>query len=277
MRLLRPGGGGHRGQLFFGTLDDVDRGEDAFSPVYRDSKYCASCHEGVVFGVHVYSTYSEWLNSPAGRAGKQCQDCHMAPTGTMTNVAPGRGGLERDPKTLANHRFFTGSREDMFRRSVRVSAELKRDGGGVRARVRVLADDVGHRVPTGFLDRHLLLVVEGVDAAGRPLAARSGPTLPAAAGPELKGKAGRLYGRLRSDDEGHTPAPFWRPGPDPVDTRLAPGRDDESEFTFPAGLEEVRVQLLYRRFWQEVTREKGWPDADLVIAEQRLRATALGR
>ena len=68
-------------QLFFGPLDDVDRGEDAFSPLYRESRYCASCHEGIVFGVHVYSTYSEWLSSPARRAGKQCQDCHMAPTG----------------------------------------------------------------------------------------------------------------------------------------------------------------------------------------------------
>ncbi len=53
------------GQLFFGALDDVDRGEDAYSPLYRDSRYCASCHEGVVFGVHVYSTFSEWQTSPA--------------------------------------------------------------------------------------------------------------------------------------------------------------------------------------------------------------------
>ena len=74
--LLRP----KEGQLFFGPLDDVDRGEDAFSPLYKDSKYCASCHEGIVFGVHVYSTYSEWLASTARRDGKQCQHCHMAPT-----------------------------------------------------------------------------------------------------------------------------------------------------------------------------------------------------
>src|SRR5262249_55033579 len=57
LRLLRPS----QEQLFFGPLDDVDRGEDAYSPLYRDSRYCAACHEGVVFGVHVYSTFSEWL------------------------------------------------------------------------------------------------------------------------------------------------------------------------------------------------------------------------
>ncbi len=52
LKLLRPA----EGQLFFGPLDDVDRGEDTFSPLYRDSRYCASCHEGVVFGVPVYTT-----------------------------------------------------------------------------------------------------------------------------------------------------------------------------------------------------------------------------
>ena len=104
LRLLRP----RSGQLFFGPLDDVDRGEDSFSPFQRDSRFCASCHEGVVFGVPVYTTYSEWLQSPARRRGQQCQDCHMAPTGRLTNFAPGHGGLDRDPATLANHRFFDG-------------------------------------------------------------------------------------------------------------------------------------------------------------------------
>src|SRR5207248_1591107 len=83
-------------QVFFGPLDDADRGDDAFSPLYKQSLYCASCHEGVVFGVPVYTTYSEWLASLAKKAGQQCQDCHMKPTGAMTNFAPepfaGKGG-----------------------------------------------------------------------------------------------------------------------------------------------------------------------------------------
>ena len=107
-RLQRP----RQGQLFFGPLDDVDRGEDAYSPFYRDSRYCAACHEGVVFGVHVYTTYSEWLKSPSRRAGLNCQDCHMKPTARMTNIAPGHGGIRRDPSTLANHTFWDGSQEE---------------------------------------------------------------------------------------------------------------------------------------------------------------------
>ena len=101
-----PGGegrvrGSSQGQIFFGPLDDVDRGEDSYSPLYHESRYCASCHEGVIFGVPVYTTYSEWLASPARTEGKQCQSCHMTPTGTMTNIAPGKGGRAAPPRASA--------------------------------------------------------------------------------------------------------------------------------------------------------------------------------
>jgi hypothetical protein len=260
LRLLRP----KEGQLFFGPLDDVDRGEDAYSPFYRDSRYCAACHEGVVFGVRVYSTYSEWLASPAARAGLHCQDCHMAPTGKMTNVAPGRGGIERAAHTLGNHRFFDGGLEAMLRRCVRVSATLR----GGTAHVKVWAEGAGHRVPTGYIDRHLLLVVEGLGAGEEALPLRAGPTLPAAAGAELAGRPGRLYGRVLKDFAGHSPAPFWLADSDPADTRLAPGRVDEAAFVFWGEVERVRVRVHYRRFWREVARAKGWPDRDLVVVDR---------
>jgi hypothetical protein len=267
LRLLRPA----RGQLFFGPLDDVDRGEDAYSALYRDSRYCASCHEGVVFGVHVYSTYSEWLRSPARREGKHCQDCHMAPTGTMTNVAPRRGGVERDPKTLANHSFFRGSRADMLRDCLRLALDWRGRGEGTRVDLRVAVEGAGHSVPTGFVDRNLVLVVEGFAQGDRPLGARSGPTLPPAAGKGWAGQSGKLYAKLLADGEGHSPAPFWKADPSPLDTRLTPGRPDDLSFVFPAGLRRVRVRLLYRRFWEPVARRKGWPDTDLVVLERSYR------
>jgi len=265
LRLLRP----TEGQLFFGALDDVDRGEDAYSPLYRDSRYCASCHEGVIFGVHVYSTFSEWLASPARRAGQQCQDCHMKPTGRMTNMAPGHGGIERHPQTLSNHRFFDGSLETMLRRAVKASADFERTPDGVRAQVRLWVEGVGHRVPTGFIDRHLVLVVEGQGVDGLPRFARSGPTLPALAGPELAGQPGRLYARVLKDFDGRSPAPFWLAAPDPPpDTRLVPGRVEETVFDFPPTLARLRLRVLYRRFWPEVIRTKQWPDHDLLVLDR---------
>ncbi len=268
LRLLRPA----EGQLFFGPLDDVDRGEDAYSPFYHDSRYCASCHEGIVFGVHVYSTYNEWLASPARRAGKQCQDCHMAPTGRMTNIAPGHGGLERDPRTLANHLFFDSSRSAMLRRAVQARAAIEPAARGVSVRVRLTAEGAGHRVPTGFVDRHLLLVVEGEDSRGRPLEPLSGPTLPAAAGPGLAGRPGRLYAKLLRDFDGKAPVPFWLAAPGADDNRLSPDRPDDLNFTFPAGLSRIRLRLLYRRFWHEVAAAKGWADTDLVVLDRAFDA-----
>lgn len=267
LTLLRP----NEGQLFFGPLDDVDRGEDAYSPFYRDSKYCAACHEGIVFSVHVYSTYSEWRDSPAAKRGQSCQDCHMKPTGTMTNIAPGKGGIERDPKTLANHRFFVGSREEMLRGCLDVSVKYEGVGDKFRATVSVRADNVGHRVPTGFVDRHLILVVEGADRDGKPVAPLGGkdqPLLPPFAGPELAGKPGKVFAKLLKDSDGKAPVPFWRAGAEPTDTRLRPGETERVAVAFPVSLHRVRVRLVYRRFWQEVAKAKGFPDGDTVVFDR---------
>jgi nitrate/TMAO reductase-like tetraheme cytochrome c subunit len=255
---------------FFGPLDDATRGDDVYSALYHDSRYCASCHEGVVFGVHVYSTYSEWQGSPAARQGRQCQDCHMKPTGRMTNVAPGHGGVERDPQTLSNHVFFDGGQEDMLKRCLRMTAECRRQGDGVQATVRLTAEGVGHRVPTGFIDKHLFLTIDGEDAAGKPVAARDGPRLPAPAGQGLAGRPGKLYARLLHDFDGRTPVPFWRADPDAADTRLEPGRPDETAYDFGPDLATVHVRVIYQRFWQESARAKGWPDADVCLVDQTI-------
>jgi hypothetical protein len=265
LTLLRPA----EGQLFFGPLDDVDRGEDVYAPLYRQSRYCASCHEGTVFGVHVYGTYTEWLDSPARRQGKQCQDCHMAPSGTLTNIAPGHGGIPRDPHTLADHHFLPGGPAAMLRACLRVSGRLDRAGPEARAVVEVRAENVGHRVPTGFVDRHLVLVVDGLTADGRAVPARAGPLLPAVAGEDLAGRAGRLYAKVLKDFDGHSPAPFWRADPELTDTRLRPGVPDRTEVTFPAEVEEIRVRLLYRRSWSQVAESKGWPDNEIVLDDRR--------
>lgn len=266
LRLLRPS----EGQVSFGPLDDVDRGRESYSPLYHDSFYCASCHEGVVFGVHVYSTFSEWQASPAARQGQQCQDCHMKPTGRMTNMAPGHGGIRRDPSTLANHRFFGGSQAEMLRRAVKASVRFERQPDRVRARVQLWTEGVGHRLPTGFVDRHLVLVVEGQNSEGQTVPVRAGPKVPALAGDEWAGKPGRLYAKVLRDFEGRSPVPFWLAAPDPPpDTRLVPGKVEEEIFDFPTTLTHLRLRILYRRFWPEVARSKQWlEDNDLLVREQ---------
>jgi hypothetical protein len=266
LRLLRPAGGR---QLFFGPLDDAHREGELFSyaPLYRESRYCASCHEGIVFGVHAYGTYSEWLESPARRQGRQCQDCHMAPSGTLTNIAPGKGGIERDPRTLAGH-GFPGGQADLLRRCLSVTASAERTKEGVRVRVEVRAESVGHRVPTGFVDRNLVLVVEASDAAGKPVALLRGPKLPPAAGHAVAGRPGQLYAKLLRGPRGEGPVPFWVELAEPEDTRLIPGRPEQGAYLFPGHPARVRVRLLYRRFWPQVAAERGWPENEVVVIDR---------
>jgi hypothetical protein len=265
-RLLRP----QEGQLFFGPLDDVDRNEDAFSPLYKQSQYCASCHEGTVFGAPVYTTYTEWLSSPAGRSGQTCQSCHMAPTGKMTNIAPGHGGVERDPMTLASH-DTPGANLTMLRRCLKLRPRLLATTNGWEVQVEVSAVDVGHHVPTGFIDRHLILVVEGQAADGTSIAVQSGPRLSAAVGDAtVVGAAGALFAKQIADEAGNQPVPFWQFHRVAADTRLRPGEPQHFRWSFPKQTSVVVVRLTYRRFWKIDADRKRWPDNELVIFEERL-------
>lgn len=263
--LLRPA----RGQIFFGPLDDVDRGEDSYSPLQKESRFCAACHEGTLFGVPVYTTWSEWLASPAARAGGQCQSCHMAPSG-MTNLAPSSGGLERDPATLAGHSFLPGGRQAMLGRAVTVSVDHARNEDAVSLKVGLATRHIGHKLPTGFIDRHLILVIEPFDDQGRPVEALAGRRLPAAAG-DLAGKSGQLFAKLLTDADGNSPAPFWRAGVSLTDTRLLPDKSDSFRFRLPPATAAVRVRLLYRRFWHSVAKSKQWPDDEVTIYDHHVR------
>src|SRR5262249_34647051 len=235
---LRPASG----QVFFGPLEDAHRDdENSYSPFQTQSRLCASCHEGVVFGVRVYETYSEWQASPAGKGGVQCQQCHMKPTGKLTNIAPGRGGIERDPMTLANHTFFDGSHCDMLRNCLRLSIEVALHTSGAKAIVNVAVEGVGHRVPTGLPDRNLTLVIEAFDRDGNKLGERS-----------------KVFAKVLKDWQGRSPVPFWRAAPEFDDSRLPPGKRERVEFSFPAGAAKVTAKLVYRKFWPEAMREKGW-------------------
>ena len=257
MQLLRPPKGE---QLFFGPLDDAVRPGDLFgySPLYKESRYCASCHEGIIFGVHVYGTDSEWLESPAKKKGQQCQNCHMKPTGKMTNFAPGKGGIERDPHTLASH-TLPGGQKELLRDCLDATVKIEAADGKVSVTVEVVAKNVGHRVPTGFIDRHLVLVVDAMDAKGEMVPRMAGPTLPKSAGGELTGRPGKLYTKALQTAQGR-PLPFWLADGKPVDNRLAPDEPDRLTFSFGAGLIECACVSCIGASGTTGGRGERWPD-----------------
>ena len=256
--------------VIFGPLDDVDRGFESYSPLQSESRYCAACHEGVLLGVHVYSTYSEWLDSPARQQGKDCQSCHMKPTGKMTDFAPDMGGIARDPATLASHTFMPGGRLTMLKKCVSEKIAVERADGHVRVDVELAANDVGHRVPTGFVDRHLVLVVLARDHEGNPLNPLQGPVLPSWFHSD-SGLAGLLFAKQLADEDGNMPVPFWSEGANiRADTRLISGQLHQSTFLFPVETTQVQIMLRYRRTWEFVAEVKKWPENDIVVFDRTI-------
>lgn len=106
-------------------------------------------------------------------------------------------------------------------------------------------------------------------APGSPLPLTSGPTLPSETGDQLCSLPGRLFGRLRADDGGRSPIPFWRPAGSLEDSRLKPEEPMATNFFFPAQTHQVRTRVLYRRFWKPVADDKLWPDDTVTVYDER--------
>lgn len=194
----------------------------------------------------------------------------MKPTGKIKNVAPADGGVERDPHTIGNHRFFAGSQAEMLRASVTATLTANRDLAGVRVRVQLAATGAGHRVPTGSIDRHVVLTIEARDGAQAAILPLEGMRLPDFARPGPGPLAGKLYAKVARDFEGKAPVPFWRAAPEFTDTRLEPDRPDATTWLFPSSTRHLRVRVIHRRFWPQVAAMKKFTDNEMVILEKDL-------
>ncbi len=277
MRLYRPEGDA---QLFFGTMLDVTR-RVSYLPLQSQSEYCAACHYGVFGGVVgmgtvtggtvIYNSYGEWLNSPYSdpKTGKTCQDCHMPVLDTEVSVFPEKGGIPRDYTPFHSHYMPGAADEKLLQNSVSLVSSAQRVGGQLQVQVRVTNDQTGHDIPTDSPNRSMILVIEVVDAQGKPVNLLQGPVNPAWSG-NYSGTPGKTFAKvLRDDWTGETPtAAYWRPVTVVEDSRLAPLATDATQYTFdlPAGVTaQVNVKLFFRRTFQEIAQQKGFTDPDILM------------
>lgn len=293
VRLHRPRDGQ---EIFFGPLDDVHpsaigENHDTYLPLMAESAFCASCHHGIMGGVVgnmqvtggvlVYSSYSEWLESPYSdpETGQTCQDCHMpaVETEAETNyfVFPEQGGLARHPSQISNHTMLGVSDEKFMQNSVSMTTTAQMVNDQILVNVRITNDRVGHHIPTDSPLRHMMLVVEARDAAGQPLVSSAGSTLPDWAG-DYAGLPGKMFAKVLQDDwTGETPTgAYWRPVTLVSDTRLPALNTSASyyQFALPAqsvgGEVTVEARLIFRRAYQQLQAWKGWTDPDIVMEEE---------
>jgi hypothetical protein len=277
----------HRYQLFFGTFDDDNvPEEDTALPLLRESAYCAPCHLAVFWDVTVYDSFGEWLRSPYSQAetGKTCQQCHMpAPTllagHEIGNVAPGFGGVQRDPLTIHAHTFPGAASLDLLRNAVSLTAAARVTGERLTVDVSVTNDRTGHHVPTDSPLRHMILLVEARDGLGRVLQQVEGPVVPTWGGVGdpadgyYAGLPGKAFAKVLEELwTGVSPTgAYWNHTRLVSDNRLEAFATDRSAYIFaapPAGQLLVRVTLLFRRAYKALSDQKGWLDPDIEMGRQ---------
>ena len=279
-----------RYQLFFGTFDDDNvPAEDTYLPLIEESQFCAPCHFGVFWDTVVYNSYGEWLASPYSdpQTGKTCQQCHMpAPTvldgKEITNVAPGLGGVQRDPLSIHAHTFPGAADQALLQNAVTMDVQTILEGDALKVDVSISNDLTGHDVPTDSPLRHLILVVRASDSQGIFLEQLEGPVIPEWGGvgdPEegyYAGLPGKAYAKVLTEfwTEISPSGAYWNPTTIESDNRLAAFETDRSLYRFALpeqGEIQLEVALVYRRAFREISDQKGWNVPDIVMEEYLLQ------
>ncbi|MEW5873003.1 MAG: alpha/beta hydrolase fold domain-containing protein [Chloroflexota bacterium] len=282
-----------RYQLFFGSFDDDNvPEEDTFLPLIQESQFCAPCHFGVFWDTVVYNSFGEWLASPYSdpASGKTCQACHMpAPTlvdgQPLTNVAPGKGGVERDPLSIPAHTFPGAASQELLQNAVTLQVDARREGGKVVVQVSITNDQTGHHVPTDSPLRHLILLVSALDGQGDVLEQVDGPTVPEWGGVGdsaqgyYAGLPGKAFAKVLEElwTEISPSGAYWNPTRLLSDNRLAAFATDTSLYTFeapPSGQVDVAVRLWFRRAFVELIDQKGWDTPDILMESARIELPA---
>jgi hypothetical protein len=256
-------------QLFFGPYDDVDVGPDTYLPLMKQSEICAPCHTASFWGVPIYQSFAEWQASPYPAEGKTCQSCHMKPNGVVTNFAPGRGGLERDPDTIPTHDFPGATDETLLQNTTEMTVTAWREGDQVLVEVNVTNAEAGHHIPTDSPLRQIFLIVKATDGQGQALPSQTGPTLPDWAG-DLAGKPGVYFAKIleRLWTEIAPTGAYWTQTRLIEDTRLPARETDTSHYIFVApssGEVIIEAQLIFRRAYYELMQQKGWDTPDILM------------
>lgn len=204
--------------------------------------------------------------------GVQCQTCHMAPTGVDYFVYPEKGGLIRDPDTIASHLQPGASDVELLQNTVSMTVSAQQVVDVVQVTVTITNTQAGHHVPTDFPGRHMILVVSATDGQGQALPLRDGPVVPDWGG-DLAGRPGQAFAKvLRDLNSGQEPtAAYWNPTIIVDDNRIPAFGADISVYEFaapPSGTVNVEATLIFRRAFWELMQAKRWDTPDIVMEQE---------
>ena len=268
-RLYRPFPGE---QLFFGSLDDVNR-RVSYLPLEQKSQFCAPCHQFSFWGVPIYQSFKEWLESPYPSMGIECQTCHMPPGESPYFALPEKGGLARNPLRMASHKDLGLKDLEFMQNTVVMTVTTRLVYEAILVDVAITNTKAGHHVPTDHPGRHLILVVEALDGdSGAPLTQLSGPQVPSWGG-EQAGLPGQAYAKvLQEIASGDFPVvSYWNPTRILGDNRIPALGSANSQYTFGAPqfgeAYTITARLALRRTFQAEMDRRGWNEPDIPMEE----------
>lgn len=266
-------------QLFIGPLDDVAPGEDTYSALQNQSEYCAACHFGDFWGVQIYNSFGEWLASDYAITESEnfqtCQDCHMPPVGNQYFARVEDGGLIRDPSTILSHKMLGINDAILMENTFDLDVKAEVVGETIVVDVSLVNSGAGHHVPTDSPLRQVFLVVNVMNEEGDSLELVEGSILPAWAG-DLEGLPGKYYAKILEQlwTEIYPTGAYWTQTRIREDTRLEAFQEDRSRFVFRRELSNseniVEVQVIFRRAFYDLMKQKGWDDPDLLMESEEV-------
>jgi hypothetical protein len=204
----------------------------------------------------------------------------MGSDGHTINFAKRRGGLDRDPGSIATHNFEGAMDHELLRNSVSMKVKHSMADSGLRISVEVINDRTGHHVPTDSPLRNVILIIKAEDNISGELSCIEGSRIPEWGGvgePDkgnYAGYPGKIYAKVLEELwTGIFPSgAYWTPTRIRSDNRIAANRSDRSYYLFeyPTGdTVKVRVQLLYRRAPKKLMDQKRWDTPDILMNEYK--------
>ncbi|MCX9084758.1 MAG: multiheme c-type cytochrome [Candidatus Methanoperedens sp.] len=228
----------------------------AYSDLLTKSEFCAGCHEFSINDVPVYETYSEWKESPYASEGKQCQDCHM-------EAKRGEAAKNGTIREKVYQHFWYGGHSGLF---LDKAFDLKEDliqenGDMIKVTLNITNKNVGHKVPSGFPARKVILHFTASDENGQEIYNEN-----------------RVYAKTLVDQYGNEVADFWKATSISKDNRIKPreSRIEVFEFKVPdsSGKVKTKATLEYQLEAEIIT--KSLESMNLEIAETS-KTTSLNR
>ena len=272
--------GKYLGHKFINAKPNVHK-DSYMKPLYKESKYCASCHDETspTTNKQIVSTFKEWEASPYNNKedktkNKTCIDCHMTylkddKFTPLNGVSTDGGVVKKDVKVhyfAGSNHFLAGlkdkNHEDQVLQLLRTSAKLDVDIKNNQVHVGVENVGAGHHLPTGVADfRELWLDITIVDANDK-IVFSSGKLdingdLKADARPFMKvfgDKDGKAVGLL-----------FWKYEKLLSDTRIPAKTRRVESYDLPKDLKyplKAMVKLNFRIYPQSITSmvQKAFPE-----------------